>query len=106
MEVERPRRFKSLCSVKSKPHHRFSFANLHHVVFRLRFLTKRRFQFLMFLYHQYDDRRDTAVSVCGEEGTDSGRKTGVQPASVKQEVSFVAVEAGMSESDGTVYDRW
>jgi putative transposase len=29
----------------------------------------------------------SAVSACGEEGSDSGRKTGVKPASTKQEIS-------------------
>jgi putative transposase len=38
---------------------------------------------------------------CGEEGSGLRRKTKVKPASVKQEVSFVPVWAGMSKSDGT-----
>lgn len=38
---------------------------------------------------------------CGEEGSGLGRKPNVKPASVKQEVSFVPVQAGMSKSDGT-----
>ncbi|MDR1398072.1 MAG: transposase [Desulfarculales bacterium] len=33
----------------------------------------------------------STVSACGKEGSGSGRKTGVKPASVKQEVSFVPV---------------
>jgi len=41
----------------------------------------------------------STVSVCGEEGSGSGRKTRTKPASVKQKVSFVPVCAGMSKSD-------
>ncbi len=41
----------------------------------------------------------STVSVCGEEGSGSGRKTRVKPASVKQKVSFVPSQAGMSKSD-------
>ena len=33
----------------------------------------------------------STVSACGEEGSGSGRKTGVKPASVKQEAGFVYV---------------
>jgi putative transposase len=33
----------------------------------------------------------STVSSCGEEGAGSGHKTGVESASVKQEVSFVSV---------------
>ncbi|MCX7258521.1 MAG: RNA-guided endonuclease TnpB family protein [Polaromonas sp.] len=40
----------------------------------------------------------STVSVCGEEGSGSGRKTRTKPASVKQKVSFVPC-AGMSKSD-------
>jgi putative transposase len=34
---------------------------------------------------------DCSVTACGEEGSGSGRKTRVKPASVKQEVSFIPV---------------
>ncbi|WP_242529170.1 transposase [Methylacidimicrobium sp. B4] len=43
----------------------------------------------------------STVSACGEEGSGSARKRRVKPASMKQEVSFVPVLAGMSKSDGT-----
>jgi putative transposase len=33
----------------------------------------------------------STVAACGEEGSGSGRKTGVKPASMKQEVSFEPV---------------
>jgi len=41
----------------------------------------------------------STVSVCGEAGSGSGRTTRVKPASVKQKVSFVPIQAGMSKSD-------
>jgi putative transposase len=41
----------------------------------------------------------SAVSVCGEEGSGSARKTRTKPASVKQKVSFVPAYVGMSKSD-------
>ncbi len=41
----------------------------------------------------------STVSVCGEEGSGSGRKTRTKPASVKQKVSFFPVCTGMSKSD-------
>jgi putative transposase len=41
----------------------------------------------------------STVSVCGEEGSGSARKTRTKPASVKQKVSFVPVCTGMSKSD-------
>jgi len=41
----------------------------------------------------------STVSVCGEAGSGSGRKTRVKPASVKQKVSFVPIQAGMNKSD-------
>jgi putative transposase len=43
----------------------------------------------------------STVSACGEEGSGPARKRQAKPASVKQEVSFVPVWAGMSKSDGT-----
>jgi len=41
----------------------------------------------------------STVSVCGEAGSGSGRKTRVKPASVKRQVSFVPIQAGMNKSD-------
>lgn len=41
----------------------------------------------------------STVSVCGEEGSGSGRKTRTKPASVKQKVSFVPACAEISKSD-------
>ncbi|PMY09154.1 transposase, partial [Pseudomonas sp. GW460-13] len=37
----------------------------------------------------YNNAVSSTVSVCGEEGAGSVRKTRVKPASAKQEVSFV-----------------
>jgi putative transposase len=44
-------------------------------------------------------------NACGEEGSGLGCKLKTKPASVKQEVSFVHVCAGMSKSDGTGLSR-
>jgi transposase len=40
----------------------------------------------------------STVSVCGEEGSGSGRKTGTKPASVKQKSSIESARVGLYKS--------
>ena len=44
----------------------------------------------------------STVSACGGEGAGLGGDAKAKPAPMKQEVSFVPVQAGMSKSDRTV----